>query len=557
MNNDINNIRPLRNTKTSSEKKTKQARLAEDRQAKLRRAEERKIRLQGGRSDLPQPDDFLFFTPNPSIPTPPPLPNLLGTKTKLIPKRLTEQRFFDNDDDNHERSILDICLISSEDSNDNNDNDNSSDSNDSCNDSEENSDSDSIKSNHTTESNGERSQISEYDDTLDTEMVFSPKEAREEIPVENGSQECNVRRFVNIVDNIYKTIPATAADVAEQKAQLVRIVKSKLEGKAYEIADFATQTWSHIKTALLNNLTCPTDLQTLLTKVSTCQQRQDETVGDFAHRIQILGRELEAAERAIMTNNQTGLLSSPKAKYSCFINGLLNKDIRTICRSRTEVFEDAVDYARQEEARMNNTIQQAMQTPDTSRLISALANERHNSRREVFFKSPEREERQRTPERSYDRGRPQERNYREQRYHNSPYRQNYRTTSRSPYRQPYDRQPYENHRNSSYRGNNTRNNGYNNGYRRPWENSNYNSRQIEGRSRNQSFFRGNGYNSQRREPFQNSNYRNNYRTPNQNFRNQQGRHTINKLSEQSPEEVNRMEKMLADLSIVVENARKN
>jgi hypothetical protein len=47
-----------------------------------------------------------------------------------------------------------------------------------------------------------------------------------------------------------------------------------------------------------------------------------------------------------MTNNQTGLLSSSKAKYSCFINGLLNRDIRNICRSRTEIFEDAVEIER-------------------------------------------------------------------------------------------------------------------------------------------------------------------------------------------------------------------
>jgi hypothetical protein len=227
-------------------------------------------------------------------------------------------------------------------------------------------------------------------------FVFDPREARDAIPTEDGKHENNVCRFIEIVDKIYESIPATAdeAHIAARE-KLFGIIKSKLEGKAYEAASYCTQTWPTVKAFLRNNLTSPTDIQTLFSKVSSCQQRNDENISDFAQRIRVLGKQLKTAEENIMERQQTGLMSSTKAKLACFINGLINQNIRVICQSQAKEFEDAVDLARQEEARINNMIQRAMTQSDQTKLVSALSkdsqgtNAGHRSRREVFFQNTE------------------------------------------------------------------------------------------------------------------------------------------------------------------------
>jgi hypothetical protein len=342
------------------------------------------------------------------------------------------------------------------------------------------------------EDNNNKSDSSDNDEV---KMVFDTKEAREEIPKEDGRQESNVKRFIDIVDKIYESIPDRETTTEADRAKLVRIVRAKLEDRAYEIADFAPQNWPAIKRALQNNLTCPTDLQTLLSKISSCSQRQEETISDFAQRIRMLGRELETAEKILLEGNQTGLLSSGKSRYAVFINGLLNQNIRTICQSKTTEFEKAVDTARQEEARISSMIQQAIHRGDTTKLINVLANNaqneergdsNHKSRKEVFFRTPERERRSITPERNYRSERSRETyhnrerspeayrresrdrdygglgrfanksSYRVGRRSESPYRaekkpeSSYRTDRRSDYRSPY-RGSYERSSRSPYR----------------------------------------------------------------------------------------------------------
>jgi hypothetical protein len=62
-------------------------------------------------------------------------------------------------------------------------------------------------------------------------------------------------RFIEIVDKIYETIPRTAEEAnTAAKEKLLGIIKSKLEGKAYEAASYCTQTWPTIKVFLINNL---------------------------------------------------------------------------------------------------------------------------------------------------------------------------------------------------------------------------------------------------------------------------------------------------------------
>jgi hypothetical protein len=102
-----------------------------------------------------------------------------------------------------------------------------------------------------------------YTEEMAPTFVFDPKEAREAIPTEDGKYENNICRFIEIVDKIYESIPATAdeAPIAARE-KLFGIIKSKLEGKAYEAASYCTQTWPTVKTFLRNNLTSPTDIQT-------------------------------------------------------------------------------------------------------------------------------------------------------------------------------------------------------------------------------------------------------------------------------------------------------
>jgi hypothetical protein len=78
-------------------------------------------------------------------------------------------------------------------------------------------------------------------------MAFNAKAAREEFPTENGVDERNVKRFIEIVNAIDGEIESTGE---ENSNALVRIVKS----------------------ALLHSLTSPTVLQTLLTRHADSDQ---------------------------------------------------------------------------------------------------------------------------------------------------------------------------------------------------------------------------------------------------------------------------------------------
>jgi hypothetical protein len=264
----------------------------------------------------------------------------------------------------------------------------------------------------TSEEESQEETENEDESDKDVDMPFNPKTVREEIPPENGLDERSVRRFVEIVDAIYNEVMEEDTDNGEQ---LLRIIKSRLQGEAYEIAKSSEQTWEHIKEALLSNLTSPSDLQTLLTRFSTCRQRQDETISQFAQRIRALGLDLKEAEQTMVANGQKGLLSDDKVYHTCFINGLLNQNIRTICQSKAKNFKEAFGVARQEEARLNNLIQQAMQREESGKVVSAIARtltaenepERQpQKKREVFFKEPELSD-YRSPDRvdQYRRGR--------------------------------------------------------------------------------------------------------------------------------------------------------
>jgi hypothetical protein len=160
-----------------------------------------------------------------------------------------------------------------------------------------------------------------------------------------------------------------------------------------------------------------------------------------------------------MERQQTGLMSSTKAKLACFINGLINQNIRVICQSQAKEFEDAVDLARQEEARINNMIQRAMTQSDQTKLVSALSkdsqgtNTGHRSRREVFFQTPENgrsqdydsrhksDYRNQSPERSNDCRElvPYQANRSDSNDSRFSVRPDYRSDSRSPYRSRYER----------------------------------------------------------------------------------------------------------------------
>jgi hypothetical protein len=104
----------------------------------------------------------------------------------------------------------------------------------------------------------------------------------------------------------------------------------------------ATQNWPGIRTAIQNELTCPTELHTslikfllnvyhqklikndLLTKIASCHQ-------NMTRLPQNLLEEYEKAKKLMMDNNQNGLLSSGKSRYAIFINdGISNQYIRII-----------------------------------------------------------------------------------------------------------------------------------------------------------------------------------------------------------------------------------
>jgi hypothetical protein len=54
-------------------------------------------------------------------------------------------------------------------------------------------------------------------------MAFYTKEAREEVPTNDGRQENNVKRFVAIADRIFASIPDRVETAVGDGSKLVRI----------------------------------------------------------------------------------------------------------------------------------------------------------------------------------------------------------------------------------------------------------------------------------------------------------------------------------------------
>jgi hypothetical protein len=90
-------------------------------------------------------------------------------------------------------------------------------------------------------------------------MTIDFRAIREQIPSENGENETKIKRFINIVDNIFENLPVNTSEI--DKRRLINIIKSKLEGTAYEVAELSDQTWEDIRLALKKTFATPLDLQ--------------------------------------------------------------------------------------------------------------------------------------------------------------------------------------------------------------------------------------------------------------------------------------------------------
>jgi hypothetical protein len=71
---------------------------------------------------------------------------------------------------------------------------------------------------------------------------FDEKLARKDIPAENGVLEWNVKRFISIVDRVFTGIDPRGADFADQEKKLIRILRTKLEGRVFTVGDTCPAT---------------------------------------------------------------------------------------------------------------------------------------------------------------------------------------------------------------------------------------------------------------------------------------------------------------------------
>jgi hypothetical protein len=62
-----------------------------------------------------------------------------------------------------------------------------------------------------------------------------------------------------LIDNIFANLPVNTSEI--DKRRLINIIKSKLEGTAYEVAELSDQTWEDIRLALKKTFATPLDLQ--------------------------------------------------------------------------------------------------------------------------------------------------------------------------------------------------------------------------------------------------------------------------------------------------------
>jgi arsenate reductase-like glutaredoxin family protein len=87
-------------------------------------------------------------------------------------------------------------------------------------------------------------------------------------------------------------------------------------------------------------------------------------------------------EEKVRLNRQTdGWFTSDEAIKNIFLDGLLSERIATICASKTDTFEEAINTARKEEARLNNQEQfrKEMQTREVKVMTRQNSPARHSS----------------------------------------------------------------------------------------------------------------------------------------------------------------------------------
>lgn len=122
-------------------------------------------------------------------------------------------------------------------------------------------------------------------------MAFNSSEAIKLIPEFSGNSKL-LQRFLQVVDFQYEN-----TTTAEEKAILVRIVKSKLTEKAFDIINTYNQfnDWTTIKTTLKKQFSRARSIQLIHSDMFNLKQNYNESVTAYSHRLETLLEELNVA----------------------------------------------------------------------------------------------------------------------------------------------------------------------------------------------------------------------------------------------------------------------
>lgn len=182
------------------------------------------------------------------------------------------------------------------------------------------------------------------------------------VPEFDGNS-CNLHKFLKCCDLIYK--PLVAKD---DKDTFLELVATKLNGSAYEIIKYNNfESWDELKSILKKQFEVNKSVEHLQIELVQANQKQNESILEFANRIQqILSLLNDACIAREGTGSKTVVknLNSGTALRS-FIDGLRNEKIQNIVKScRFTLLKEAIDKAIEEEISFSkNKFIKSNQTP--------------------------------------------------------------------------------------------------------------------------------------------------------------------------------------------------